>query len=415
MWLPSPYAVPVSSFAEPVIPPTSEPDGGDQAVVCFSIAWLPYVLGALHQLLLQTTWQGTADEIQLAQNRANNLISIFGQNALVCPNIMVIRNLRYDADCDCLQQTFDGGSTWVDASGLDPRHVAVFRYPHVVATDKKCQAAENMVKQLERTIIAILEGFSAAEILLTLLEILGEYIPEIGIFIDPISAGVEVILTLGITAISAAFTSGVYDTIKCILYCNLDSNGQMSAAQLTTAKAQVESLIGGAVVPLMFNLISSFVGEVGWSNAGTIDGGTVGDCSACVCSWCYEWDSAGVASADFTSQNQGGLSNFPQNHFTLADGAVTHIEFTYAWNGVGGAGDSAAAIWIPGSSRVALILPLGSYPDINTVSWDGSVTSPGSLMFGANAASGSGGAITITHVLVRGTGTLPAWAHGNEC
>lgn len=79
-----PFAHPTSSFNEPVIPPDSDPTDGEQVTVCFSLAWLPFVLGALSQLQLQTTWKtDTPDDTLLAQNRATDLIDQF--NVPTCP------------------------------------------------------------------------------------------------------------------------------------------------------------------------------------------------------------------------------------------------------------------------------------------------------------------------------------------
>lgn len=72
-----PYARPTSSFNEPVQPPDVDPDSEPTVQVCFSEAWLPYVLGALSQLQLQTTWIGEPDDILLAQGRATNLNGLF--------------------------------------------------------------------------------------------------------------------------------------------------------------------------------------------------------------------------------------------------------------------------------------------------------------------------------------------------
>jgi len=72
-----PYAHPVSSFENPVTPPDAEPDEGSQVSVCFNEAWLPYVLGALYQLYLQTTWKADSAGILLAQQRATKLTSLF--------------------------------------------------------------------------------------------------------------------------------------------------------------------------------------------------------------------------------------------------------------------------------------------------------------------------------------------------
>lgn len=73
-----PFAHPTSSFNEPVLAPDVEPDEGELTQVCFSVAWLPYVLGALSQLQLQSTWKvSDPDETLVAQGRATNLMGLF--------------------------------------------------------------------------------------------------------------------------------------------------------------------------------------------------------------------------------------------------------------------------------------------------------------------------------------------------
>lgn len=85
MWRPSVWAVPVSSFATPVVPPTYDPDHEELVCVKFSREWLPYVLGALTQLTLQSTWRSEdPDIVALAQARARNLISMFAAGADGC-------------------------------------------------------------------------------------------------------------------------------------------------------------------------------------------------------------------------------------------------------------------------------------------------------------------------------------------
>ena len=65
------YAEP--SFPHPVPPPV--PDAEPEVVACIPNAWMPYVLGALQQLIEPTTWQGTDEEIQDAQADAATLIA----------------------------------------------------------------------------------------------------------------------------------------------------------------------------------------------------------------------------------------------------------------------------------------------------------------------------------------------------
>jgi len=82
----NPFAFPKSSFNQKVTSPSTDPDEGEQWTVCFGIDWLPSILGALDQLLLPTTWEGDADSVQLAQDRAALLKDLFG-NPSTCASV----------------------------------------------------------------------------------------------------------------------------------------------------------------------------------------------------------------------------------------------------------------------------------------------------------------------------------------
>jgi hypothetical protein len=71
----------------------------------------------------------------------------------------------------------------------------------------------------------------------------------------------------------------VYEQIKCILYANIDADGQMSAAQLAEIQTQIDTLIGGTP-NLVFDLFAGLWGEVQWSNAGAT-GEYEGECDEC--------------------------------------------------------------------------------------------------------------------------------------
>jgi hypothetical protein len=93
----SEFAVPTSSFNAPVPAPSTNPDSGPQATIRVSCEWLKYIRGALTQLLLQTTWQGDEATVELAQTRANVLISLFlGNNPGDCGS-----ELPQPEGCDC--------------------------------------------------------------------------------------------------------------------------------------------------------------------------------------------------------------------------------------------------------------------------------------------------------------------------
>jgi len=72
------YPRPIPSFRAPVPAPTVEPTDAPLVSVCFNYDWLPYVLGALTQLTLQSTWSGFNDPPDaLAMRRGASLMEQF--------------------------------------------------------------------------------------------------------------------------------------------------------------------------------------------------------------------------------------------------------------------------------------------------------------------------------------------------
>lgn len=79
---PEPESFPVSSFESPVPVPDQDPDTGTLISVRYNQVWQPYVLGALKQLVLPSTWK-TSDPavLALAQQRAMSLLDMFATEA----------------------------------------------------------------------------------------------------------------------------------------------------------------------------------------------------------------------------------------------------------------------------------------------------------------------------------------------
>lgn len=112
---------PVSSFVVPVPVPGVDPDAGGQVQVCFSAVWLPYILGALQQLTLPTTWQGDDAVVLAAVERSELLLSIFGQAKMCCERKFawlcnlagqdVPHNVTTQVLWDSVQEN-TGGYTW---------------------------------------------------------------------------------------------------------------------------------------------------------------------------------------------------------------------------------------------------------------------------------------------------------------
>jgi len=90
--LPVEWPEPRGSFNQPVTAPDIDPGSGTLQAVCFNPAWTPVIIGALEQLLLQATWKGaTPADVKLAQDRAVDLIGLFGEECpMLVPGMIVM-------------------------------------------------------------------------------------------------------------------------------------------------------------------------------------------------------------------------------------------------------------------------------------------------------------------------------------
>lgn len=83
----NPYRPPLPSFIIPVDPPGVDPDEDATAGVCFNPAYRPYILGALKQLQLPTTWNFiSSDQAQITNYRIGLLIGMFMHDS-ACVNV----------------------------------------------------------------------------------------------------------------------------------------------------------------------------------------------------------------------------------------------------------------------------------------------------------------------------------------
>ena len=112
MWVDLPNWQPVSSFVEPVAPVDTDVDAAPLVCLQLNASWLPYIVGALMQLIQPTTWD-TSDPTVLAnmQQQALTLMELVG-TAEGCSML----TFQFDSACN-LQFSNDGGTTWTDVPG----------------------------------------------------------------------------------------------------------------------------------------------------------------------------------------------------------------------------------------------------------------------------------------------------------
>ena len=200
-------------------------------------------------------------------------------------------NLRYNEETDTVEETFDGGETWVERPLFDPRHAPQFRFPSIDASDPRCQAAANMTEWIEVFIEEVLYVLAVGGVVISLVTlmvalflVLGPWAVVIGVFF-PIA---QLIYDAGSTAVSGAMTPAMFNTLECILYCAIGEDGQVTAGQLADINTEIDAQIGGLAAAILHVMFLA-MGEVGLSNAGTI-GEAAADCSECNCGCTYRWD-----------------------------------------------------------------------------------------------------------------------------
>jgi len=207
---------------------------------------------------------------------------------------------RYNPTTGETEYTPDGGTTWVPAPEVDPRHQT--NIPARTGGDASCQAAGSIAEYIKRFInlVVTLVGASAtlvqgATAIVGFLKIIsGSY----AILFELLYETFATLASFGASTIAAAFDDTVYHEIACILTCHMDSNGQFDQARLDAAMSQIGTDIGGTAGTVT-NLILTIMGFAGVNKAGTFYD-TANDCDDCEsCDWCYV--------IDFT-QEAGGFS-----------------------------------------------------------------------------------------------------------
>jgi len=332
---------------------------------------------------------------------------------------------RYNADCDCAETSTDGGTTWTQNDGADPRINPAYLRPPLSGA-AACQAADGMVVKMQE--------YVTGATIITGLPALATFILGGMVFLIPLSwlfalalALAGTILTIGASAIATAFTEGVWDEIRCIIFCNVGSDGQVSTAQLDAIYDQISADIGDGTVTTIVGQIFQAWGYVGMSNAGTY-GDPEADCSECGCLWraCFPVDvdasgwtiigSSGEYASGFhvTTVFVGGDPARPRRQvyikFLSAAFELRHVRFDFEGTfGTTAAGFVRAGAWVQN-----FVTALSFTFDVPTspFEWDGAQAGVTEidLALGTGASDNSGtnlGDATIVFIEITGIGDIP--------
>lgn len=198
--------------------------------------------------------------------------------------------IRWNSDCDCVQQSPDGGTTWVDVPQADPRSAAGYAMPPVSSDNPQCDGAERMVQALKRLIDIVVQSAGSVAAVSAVLGYLADFLFGIGTLVALILEAVTGLLALGQEVLDAAFTTDVYDQIKCYAEANLSADGHFTSGGWTGFQADVLAAFSGTV-NIAMGIIFQLEGINGFNNADSV-GTETGDCSACCVdgAGCFQWD-----------------------------------------------------------------------------------------------------------------------------
>ena len=152
-----------------------------------------------------------------------------------CPD----NDLHRFSDGGVYQSSSDGGITWIDDPEDDPRndYIGAPILSGSPSTGKRCAAADNVqglftqyrdnlieIVGATPSIIAIIAGISA--FIGVLVGVTG-----VGVGIGVLFLGFAAeIIQIGGTGISGAITFTVLETFRCLVYCRMDNNGELTYA-----------------------------------------------------------------------------------------------------------------------------------------------------------------------------------------
>lgn len=199
-------------------------------------------------------------------------------------------NQRYNEGTDIVQFTPDGGVTWTDDPSLDPRTSSIYQLAANPTSNPKCDAAERAIDTLKDEIDTFILATSIGQAANALLDLILVFVPGFGLIVAVIWAAIEALLAIGTTAIALAFTTEVYETLKCLWLANVGEDGIMTEAGMIAWQDAVQAEYPtDAVIPAVISILVDKFGLVHLNNA-AVKRTETGDCIACPQPWCAKFN-----------------------------------------------------------------------------------------------------------------------------
>lgn len=450
---------PYSPVAKPMPPPPIENVcDAPRVQVEFNCSLVPYLLGLLEVYRYKDSFTGTDEQKTIAVGVMRQLMEELAMAGCGCDEQVTIK--RINPETGEVEISTDNGETWT----TDPQspYVLATIYKPLTGADgavKRCEAANNVVEHLKDIQAAfslkIGEINNVTDMLASIIVI------AVGMLFLPLAGAALVALLSPLltklfevarflsgttqAAYDALFTEENWTLTRCILYCNVGSDGTFSQGAWSTIQTEMKDQMGAGAQQAGANLAAMIDvwGVVGLNNAARIGSGAEGNCDDCPCddTWCYLFDFVNVGAEDWVLFQRNGSefgayelgtgwvytdNTAVQSGVTTASREVRiartfdNTEITKVvifYNYTFGASDSMALqaldLWVGGTN--VEVVPFSGMVNGNAqeFEWTGEGMSVTSLQVGLRSSRDisapltySGNAV-ILEVLVEGHGTNP--------
>lgn len=245
--------------------------------------WKQVVSGLLYELNHWFNWQ--RDDAKSGKECAQVWRELYNQidwSTMSCCCDQTPVRYRYTSE-GVLQQSTDNGVTWTDAPDYDPRNYSP-QFPPMSGEDgqdKKCLAATgaaNLIK--EQVADQLTDGMSRYTLDQLITDWVTTYIETSNPFAALLTVVTNQIFALVIATLRPALTSAVFETLKCILYCNIGDDATFNQGQWEAVRSDITDQIGGIAGVFLEHLVY-LLGVVGLTNVARASGASSGDCAEC--------------------------------------------------------------------------------------------------------------------------------------
>lgn len=188
------------------------------------------------------------------------------------------------------QSSSDGGITWIDDPEDDPRndYIEAPPIPGTASDGKRCAASDNVRDLFEQyrdnlisivgatpSIIAIVAGILAFIGVIAGVSGIG-----VGVGVLFLTMAAEIVQISG-TGISAAITFTVLEDFKCLVYCRLNEDGELTYNAWQGLLNDISVTFSGFAETFFYQTVNG-MGYIGTNNAATMGAATASDCD-CDC------------------------------------------------------------------------------------------------------------------------------------